>query len=162
MKFFLNIINKEPPGDVDEFLDEELPFFQYCLEELRRFIDGTIVLYFEEGKNISLDIYPDLTVCFEEIVESVLLAKKSTVDAGESIWFCEQGADFYMDYKIKDDKIHIAFKKGKDTGFPNSEMDDFLVAVDRSEYIEEWTKVFESITALFEDKLDKKIDKMPF
>ncbi|MDR2209771.1 MAG: hypothetical protein LBE22_12625 [Azoarcus sp.] len=162
MEIFLNIINKEPPGDVDEFLDEEMPVFQYCLESLSRFIDGEIILYFSSSKRIVLDIFYDFSVCFEEIVESVVLAKRSTVDAGESIWFFEQGSDFCMDYRVKNDIVHIAFKKGEDVGFPNSEMEDFSVEVDRSEYIEEWTKVFESIAALFEDKLDKKLDEMPF
>jgi len=156
MKIFINSINKEPPGDIDEFIDEELSPFQYCLEELRRFIDGTIVLDFGEGKKIVLYIYPDLTVCFEEIVESVVHAKNG--DADENIWFCEQGSDFYISYSIKKGSVFITFKKGTKTGFPNNEMADFFVEVNRNNYIEEWENLFKSIAGLFADKLNKKID----
>jgi len=160
MKIILNTVNKEEPDDIDDFIDEELSPFQYHLERLRRFMTGTITLDFDEKRKIVLDIYYDLTVCFEEIVESVVLAKSR--DGGKSIWFCEQGSDFYMDYTVKNDSISIAFRKGKSAGLPNREMDDFFVEVNKKDYIEEWQQIFKAIAGLFADKLNEKIDEKPF
>jgi hypothetical protein len=158
MKIFLDITYKEPPGKVDEFLDEEMPPFQYCLQEVRRFIkEAAVTLDFGEKKKIVLDLYPDFSVCFEEIVDSVIQAKNGDVVENMSIWFCEQGSDFYMGYAIRGGSIFIAFKKGKEVG-SNGEVDDFFVEVNRNEYVKEWQYVFKRITDLFMEKLNKKID----
>jgi hypothetical protein len=159
MKICLDITYKEPPGKVDEFLDEEMPPFQYCLEELLgRFIKGKVIFEFSGEKKIVLDLFYDFSVCFEEIVDSVIQAKSGDTIENMSIWFCEQGSDFYMGYAIRGGSIFIAFKKGERAGLPNREMDDFFVEVNRGEYVKEWQYVFKRITDLFMEKLNKKID----
>lgn len=158
MNISLEIVDKKDPECWIEDGDEvamELSPFQFCLEELSQFVDGRIFLNFGK-EELSLDIFSDFAVCYEEIVESIILAKSKAFKK-ESIYFCEQGSDFYLNYSYQGDKIEIEYKKGEEVGLPNRSIDDFKVSVCSDMYFKEWYHLFEGISILFGEKLNKSI-----
>jgi len=162
MKIIFEIKSKKILGDIDEFIDEELPPFQYSLEELRRYVAGEIILVLNNEHQINFDMYPDLIVSFEEVVGSIQRAKSGWI--GEDyIWFCEQGRDIYLYYEIDDSSIGLSYTKGDEIskGKGDRPSPKFEVKIKKEDYIKEWEKLFLCICELFSEKLGKIIS-MPF
>ncbi|MFQ0827327.1 hypothetical protein AAH211_02300 [Serratia fonticola] len=161
MQIILKINEKDV--ELDEFLDEEemeLPPFHFSLIELSQYVNGYIYIVFNDDDEITLDLFSDFSVCFDDIVESINSAKSSSIKK-ETIWFCEQGSDFYLDYEIKDELMVLSFRKGNGVGMINKNVSNFTVEVNKSEYVQHWTKIFEALARLFESKLNKK-NALPF
>lgn len=159
MKIILEIKNKKTPGEPDEFIDEKLTPFQYHLEELRQYIDGEITLELDSKHKIYLDIYPDLTVNFEEIVESIQRAKSGWIGK-DYIWFCEQGRDTYLHYTIDETLIGLSYTEGNETskGKGYKPAPSFKVKTKKINYVDEWEKLFLHISILFKEKPGKTIE----
>ncbi|HHQ6546977.1 TPA: hypothetical protein ACSTJE_001944 [Serratia fonticola] len=148
--------------ELDEFLDEEemeLSPFHFSLIELSQYVNGYIDITFNDDDKITLDLLSDFSVCLDDIVDSINAAKLSSVKK-ETIWFCEQGSDFYLDYEVKEEVMVLSFRKGKGVGMINKNICDFTLEVNKSEYIQHWMKIFEELASLFEHKLDK--NALPF
>ncbi|AFI92031.1 hypothetical protein EXT68_21810 [Pectobacterium parmentieri] len=151
-------VNKKPI-EPDEFLNEEemeLSPFHFFLVELSQHLNGFIDIIFNDKLNIRLDLFSDFSVCLEDIIYSINAAKTNHCER-EEIWFCEQGSDFYIYYKVNGNRLSLSYKKGEEVGGINKEMPDFIVHVDTSEYIEKWRNVFQELRILFEQVLHKKI-----
>lgn len=161
MKIDIEIKEKIPK--LDEGLNQqemELSTFHFCIEELNQFVEGKIIIVFDDDKKLELDIFYDFSACYEDIIESITSAKNYFPCKGV-IWFFEQGSDFYIDYEIKCNSIEIEYKKGSLVGFPNKKINEFRVSVSRVKYVEAWRSLFKKLTELFYEKLKKKID-VPF
>ncbi|MBF7994832.1 hypothetical protein [Rahnella laticis] len=146
--------------ELDPYLDQGemgVSDFQFSLEELSQYITGRIEMRFDLNRKISLDLFYDFAVCYEEIVESVINVNNGFSNK-KSIWFCEQGSDFYINYEIEGKNLLLEYKKGGCVGFPNNIIEDFTVSIDRGVYVSEWVNLFSSIVKLFEIKLNKKIN----
>ncbi|WP_025119085.1 MULTISPECIES: hypothetical protein [unclassified Serratia (in: enterobacteria)] len=153
----------EKKVELDEFLDEEemeLSPFHFSLIELSQYVNGYIDIVFSEAEKITLDLFSDFSVCFDDIVDCIKSAKLSSKKK-ETIWFCEQGSDFYLDYEVEGDIMVLSFRKGKGVGMINKNVSDFTVEVNKSEYIHHWMKIFEELARLFEAKLNRK-NALPF
>jgi hypothetical protein len=162
MYICFEVKNKETLGDIDEYLDEELTPFQYSLEELSRYVDGEITIELDKQHLIYLDLYSDFSLNLDEIIIFIHRVKSSWV--GEDyIWFCEQGRDIYLYYNVNDAEVNLSYTKGKesDKGEKRKLSPDFNVKVSKLEFINEWKKVFQKLSELFEKKLNKKIE-IPF
>jgi hypothetical protein len=149
--------------ELDEFLDEEemeLSPFHFSLIELSQYVNGYIDIAFNDDDKITLDLFSDFSVCFDDIVDSINAAKLSSIKK-ETIWFCEQRSDFSLDYEVKEDVMVLSFRKGKGVGMMNKNVSNFTVEVNKSEYVQHWTKIFEALARLFESKLNKKT-RYPF
>ncbi|AXK52500.1 MULTISPECIES: hypothetical protein [Pseudomonas] len=159
MNITLEIKNKKIPGEADEFIDEELTPFQYHLEELRQYIDGEITLELDSNHKIRLDIYPDLTVSFEDIIESIQRAKSGWLGK-DYIWFCEQGRDIYLHYIIDETLIDLSYTEGNEIskGKGDKPVPSFKVKTKKTNYVNEWEKIFLHISRLFKEKLGKTIE----
>ena len=75
-------MKKKTVNGKDDVTEEEMETsrFQYLLSRLIQYFDGIIVVYFDDYFKITLDLSSDFSVCYEEIVESIILAeKKKTV-----------------------------------------------------------------------------------
>lgn len=159
----IDIEIKEKPPKLDEGLNQqemELAPFHFCIEELNQYIEGKIIITFDDEKRLELDIFYDFSVCYEDIIESIASAKNDLSGKGV-IWFFEQGSDFYIHYETKYNLIEIEYKKGNSVGFPNKKTNEFRVSVSRTTYIETWRSLFKKLTELFYEKLKKKIE-IPF
>lgn len=159
----IKLIKNEKPIELDEFLDEdemEMTPFHYSLIELSQYINGSINIIFKGELNIKLDLFSDFSVCLDDIIDSINAAK-SYYYYKEKIWFCEQGSDFYLHYEVNNEMIILSYKKGRSVGMSNIDMDDFIVEVSKSEYIQKWTTIFQELCTTFENILHKKID-VPF
>ncbi|OCG60389.1 hypothetical protein A9G42_11370 [Gilliamella sp. Nev6-6] len=156
------VINEKPP-ELDEFLDQdemELSSFEFALVELSQYINGLIHITFKNGLNVTLDLFSDFLICLDDIINSINAAKLSHTKK-ETIWFCEQGSDFYLYYEVKDETILLSYKQGKSTGMPNKLLHDFSIEVDSLAYIRNWENIFQALIIVFEEKLQKKI-AIPF
>ncbi|NUF50228.1 hypothetical protein [Gilliamella sp. ESL0250] len=160
METIFNIKYKNPIGDIDNDIDDELTPFQYALEELRRYVDCEFFIKLKDDYKVNLDLYPDITICYEEIVKSVKRVKNNWTGKGD-IWFCEQGADFYFYYDIKDKGVELEYKKGPDVGIYNGKIPDMKLVISKLEYIQIWETLFKELSTLIEEKLNKKIN-LPF
>lgn len=132
MKLTINL--EEKITELDDGLDEqemELAPFNFCVEELNQYMKGEIVIFFDKEKQITLDLFYDFAVCYDEILDSITSAKNKILGKGQ-IWFSEQGSDFNINYEIKDHSIDIEFKKGANTGYPNKNTNNFKATVDRT------------------------------
>ncbi|AOR62477.1 hypothetical protein [Pectobacterium wasabiae] len=151
-------VNKKPV-EPDEFLNEEemeLSPFHFSLVELSQYLNGFIDITFNDKLNVRLDLFSDFSVCLEDIIDSINAAKTRNCKS-EEIWFCEQGSDFYIYYKVNENRLSLSYKKGPGVGGINREMSDFIVHIDTSEYIEKWTSIFQELRIIFEQELHKKI-----
>lgn len=135
----------------------EISGFHFSLEELSQYVTGSVNIFIDYEKCIKLDIFSDFSLCYEEIVESVNHAKHDEV-IKNSIWFCEQGSDFYINYEIGRDSVFLEYKKGKGVGKPNNKIDDFIVTINKDDYIREWNELFQEIIDLFSSKLNKNLN----
>ncbi|WP_174870386.1 hypothetical protein [Pectobacterium polaris] len=161
MNIILEIKNK--PVFLDDGLNEEdmeITAFQFAIEELSQYVTGSISLFFDNGNEIVLDLFYDFFICYDDIVNSIKLAKNKTSHKDE-IWFCEQGSDFYFLYEIKGDSFILEYKKGSDVGFPNKTKEEFKVEVQVDEYFSKWRIVFEGLSLAFKEKLGKDV-ALPF
>ncbi|MCA6955070.1 hypothetical protein [Pectobacterium polaris] len=161
MNIILEIKNK--PVILDDNLNEEemeVTAFQFAIEELSQYVTGSIILFFDNSNEIVLDLFYDFFICYDDIVDSIKLAKNKTSHKDE-IWFCEQGSDFYFLYEIKGNSFILEYKKGSDVGFPNKTKDEFKVEVQVDEYFSKWRVVFDELCLVFQDKLGKDVD-LPF
>ena len=157
MDVTLEIKNK--PVVLDEGLNEEemeVTEFQFAIEELSQYSTGSIFLSFDNDKEVILDLFYDFLVCYDDIVESMKLAKNKTAHKDE-IWFCEQGSDFYFLYEIKGDSFILEYKKGIDVGLPNKTKKEFKFEVHVDEYFSKWCVVFDELSLAFKEKLGKDI-----
>lgn len=145
MKIELFINEKEPEIDVDLNEQEmECSPFSFALEQLSQYVNGEIIIYFDELHKINIDLFYDFSVCLDDILKSIKNVR-SNLPVNGSIWFCEQGYDFYIDYKNKNGFVEIYYRKGVDTGFPNSGVEDFSAIIQASEYVSEWSSVIDKI-----------------
>lgn len=159
----LNLEVKEKIVELDEVMNEEemeLPPFQFALEELSQYINGSIEVLFNNGNSIYLDLFYGFSICYEDIVESCLRVI-TNCNCSDYIWFCEQGDDFYFYYDIKEEALDLSYKKGADAGNYYKSIPDFTIEIPKLEYINEWKKIFQKLSELFEEKLNKKI-ALPF
>ncbi len=157
-KMQIKLTVNEKNVELDEFLDEEemeLSPFHFSLIELSQYVNGYIDIVFNDDDKITLDLFSDFSVCLDDIVDSINAAKLSSIKK-ETIWFCEQGSDFYIDYEVKEDVMVLSFRKGKGVGMINKNVSDFTVEIYNSEYIQHWMKIFDELATLFERKLNKK------
>lgn len=160
METIFNIKYKNPIGDIDNDIDDELTHFQYALEELRRYVDCEFFIKLKDTYKVNIDLYPDITVCYEEIVKSIKRVKNNWTGK-DDIWFCEQGSDFYFYYDINDKGVELEYKKGPDVGIYNGKIPDMKLSISKIEYVQVWETLFEKLSMLIEEKLNKKIN-LPF
>lgn len=162
MKISFVVQEKSEIGDKDDSIDDELAPFQYALEELRPYVDGEILLELGDEVEVFLDVYPDLVVSFDDVVESIKRVKSGWLGQ-DYIWFCEQGNNIYLYYEVVGDVVALSCAKGTEAskGKGKRPTPEFRVCVSCSDYVSEWSKVFLSLSGLFELKLGKIIE-MPF
>lgn len=156
----LNLELKENIVELDEFMNEEemeLPPFYFALEELSQYINGSIEVLFNNGNSIYLDLFYWFSICYEDIVESCLRLI-TNCNCNDYIWFCEQGDDFYFYNDIKEEVLDLSYQKGANAGKYYKNIPDFTVEIPKLEYINEWKKIFQKLSELFEEKLNKKIE----
>lgn len=69
----------------------------------------------------------------------------------------------YLYYNVNDAEVNLSYTKGKesDKGKERKLSPGFNVKVSKLEFINEWKKVFQKLSELFEEKLNKKIE-IPF
>ncbi|MDF9618455.1 hypothetical protein P5705_12430 [Pseudomonas entomophila] len=159
MKISMKTAYRDPVGDVDD-IDEELTPFQYALEELRRYVCCELLVRLSDDCTMYLEIWPDVTICYEDIVNSVVRVK-SGWEGKDYIWFCEQGIDFYLHYEVRGGDVVLAYKKGPGAGRYHGNIPDTVVAISRASYVMEWGLVFKELTDLFDKCINKKIT-LPF
>ena len=160
METIFEINYRDPIGDIDNDIDEEMTPFQYALEELRRYIDPDFYIELKDGYRVHFYVYADITSCYGQIVESVKRVKNNW-KGKDYIWFCEQSVDIYFYYDVKDTYIELEYKKGPEVSAYNRKIPDMKVIVSKSEYVQIWEGLFEELSILIEEKLNKKI-KLPF
>ncbi|MDY4385117.1 hypothetical protein [Pectobacterium aroidearum] len=161
MNVTLEIKNK--PVVLDESLNEEemeVTAFEFAIEELSQYSTGSIFLFFDNDNEVILDLFYDFLICYDDIVESMKLAKNKATHKDE-IWFCEQGSDFYFLYEIKGDRFILEYKKGRNVGFPNKTKKEFKVEMHVDEYFSKWYVVFEELSLAFKEVLGKDVS-LPF
>ncbi|TAI93784.1 hypothetical protein [Pectobacterium versatile] len=154
---------KDKPVVLDDSLSEdemEVTEFQFAIEELSQYVTGSIFLIFDHGNEIALDLFYDFLVCYDDIVDSIRLAKNKT-QCKDDIWFCEQGSDFYFLYEINENSFFLEYKKGSDVGFPNKAKEEFKVEMQVDEYCLKWRIVFDELSLDFKEKLGKDV-ALPF
>lgn len=151
-------MKKKPISGSDDITEEEMETsrFQYLLSRLTQYFDGIIILLFNGCSKITLDLSSDFSVCYEEIVESIIRAEKKE-NCKETIWFCEQGSDFYIIYEVNGENIFIEFKKGNEVGLPNCNEKDFKINISTSEYVKEWQCVLNKLCKEVELFFDEKV-----
>ncbi|TGB93266.1 hypothetical protein [Escherichia sp. E2748] len=111
MKIELFINEKEPEIDVDLNEQEmECSPFSFALEQLSQYVNGEIIIYFDELHKINIDLFYDFSVCLDDILKSIRNVRDN-LPVDESIWFCEQGSDFYIDYKNKNELSRFIIEK---------------------------------------------------
>ncbi|WP_194207526.1 hypothetical protein [Superficieibacter sp. 1612_C1] len=96
MKISLEI--KDKPINIDSDLNEEemdTTPFQYVLEELSQFVTGSLILSFNDGHKVILNLFFDFSVCYDDIIEYIISVDNGLMVKNE-IWFCKQGSDFYF------------------------------------------------------------------
>lgn len=161
MKIVLEVLNIPVSDAIDVSEDEmETTPFHYALEALSPYVKGRVLLIFNEVDIISLDLFCDFSLCYDDIIESIDLIQKG-VSVRNDIWFCDQGSDFHISYETMSPHVLIMFKKGNDVGFPNKIIDDFHSRIDASEYIEQWRTLFNELSMAFKTLLNKDIP-VPF
>ena len=161
MKIVLEMLDIPVSETIDVSEDDmETTPFHYALEELSQYINGRVLLISNEGKVISLDLFYDFSLCYDEIVESIELIQNGFFVRNE-IWFCDQGSDFYISYENMPSHVLIEFKKGKGVGLPNKKIENFHSLINGSEYVEEWRHVFSELSKAFKIWLKKEIP-VPF
>lgn len=155
----INLIINEKTIELDEFLNEDdmnsSPFI-FSLAELSQYVNGHIDLAFNDMCRINLDLFSDFMVCFDDIVDSIKSAR-SSLSASGVIWFCEQGSDFYLSYEVSNNSIIFDFKKGVSVGAANRNVPNFSVEVNRWDYASGWIYIFQEISGIFLERLNKKI-----
>ncbi|EFI1495410.1 hypothetical protein ACOQ27_003780 [Escherichia coli] len=162
MKIYFEIKNKKILGDIDDYLDDELPPFQYCLEELRWYVDCEIIMELDAKHSIYLDLYSDFSLCFDEIIISIQRIKSEWL--GEDyIWFCEQGRNIYLYYGVNETEVVLSYTEDTEDnkGGKEKKKPDFSVKINKIEYVNEWEKLFICLSELFNTKLGKTIE-IPF
>lgn len=75
METIFEINYRDPIGDIDNDIDEEMTPFQYALEELRRYVDPDFYIELKDGYRVHFYLYADITSCYGQIVESVKRVK---------------------------------------------------------------------------------------
>lgn len=136
MNFNVKFRNSEHPEvfSTDDY--EDTPEIILILEELSSKYNGIIELIFSSNEVITIDFSYDFIVDFEDICKLMLFLKNT--DSKEcNIWFCEQGADYYLNHSLIDEStILFNFK---------SNSDNFTKKINKEEYLTQWKKVFKEI-----------------
>lgn len=153
MNIELFLSYRQEPDDFDEYLDFDLPFM-HNLTHLERYLDaGSFMnLNFCNGKKLRLHIHPDFEMGYEDILVSITSAKEGTPECGR-ISFCEQGVNFWLDYRLDGELIIIKYSKGDDNIVDNCNFSESPVTANRLVYVKEWEKVFDLFERAFKEKL---------
>lgn len=161
MKIALEVLNI-PVSDAIDVSENEMETtpFHYALEALSQYVKGKVLLIFNEVDIISLDLFYDFSLCYDDIIESIVLIQKG-IPVRNDIWFCDQGSDFYISYETMSPHVVISFKKGNGVGLPNKLIENFYSRIDASEYIEQWRALFYELSMAFKVLLNKDIS-VPF
>lgn len=126
------------------------------LEEFKFHYEGYFALDFGQDKIVKITYDFEFLVEHDEVFD---LIKYIDDPAGEKykIWFCEQGADYYLAHRKVGTNINFSFQKGPEC---DPRLEEFSVTIPLDLYRKEWVELFNSLFSLIAETLPHHRDSV--